>query len=148
LELYKLAVEMADRVSARRTTANGFFLTLHAAVTTAVGFAAPAAIPDDSGATGYAAVVTAAGGVVLAVTWWLLLRSYRDLNRAKFLVINDLEKRFPVAIFAEEWRALGKDEPVQWWRGAYTEQGFVERVVPAVFAALYTAAIAAVVAGP
>lgn len=28
LDLYKLAVEMADRVSARRTTANTFFLTV------------------------------------------------------------------------------------------------------------------------
>jgi hypothetical protein len=27
LELYKLAVEMADRISARRATANRFFLT-------------------------------------------------------------------------------------------------------------------------
>jgi hypothetical protein len=32
LELYKLAVEMADRVSARRATANAFFLTVNTAL--------------------------------------------------------------------------------------------------------------------
>ena len=30
-ELYKLAVEMADRVSARRSLANSFFLTINTA---------------------------------------------------------------------------------------------------------------------
>ena len=32
LELYKLAVEMADRVSARRAAANAFFLTVNTAL--------------------------------------------------------------------------------------------------------------------
>lgn len=32
VELYKLAVEMADRVSARRATANAFFLTVNTAL--------------------------------------------------------------------------------------------------------------------
>lgn len=37
LDLYKLAVEMADRTSARRAGANSFFLTLHAALAAFVG---------------------------------------------------------------------------------------------------------------
>ena len=37
LEQYKLYVEMADRVSARRALANTFFLTLNTAVFTAIG---------------------------------------------------------------------------------------------------------------
>jgi hypothetical protein len=37
LELYKLAVEMADRVSARRSTANAFFLTINTALLTFIG---------------------------------------------------------------------------------------------------------------
>jgi hypothetical protein len=32
LELYKLAVEMAERVSARRATTNAFFLTVNTAL--------------------------------------------------------------------------------------------------------------------
>ena len=31
-------------------------------------------------------------GLVLSAAWWLLLRSYRDLNEAKFRVILAMEK--------------------------------------------------------
>lgn len=37
LEQYKLYVEMADRVSARRGSANTFFLTLNTTAVTAIG---------------------------------------------------------------------------------------------------------------
>ena len=148
VDLYKLAVEMADRVSARRTAANGFFLTLHAAVITAVGFSRPAiSAMSEADHGGFASLMTASAGLALCAAWWLLLRSYRDLNRAKFKVINDLEKQLPAALFADEWKSLKNDEPVRWWRGAYTEQGFVERTVPVVFAVLYLVAIVAVVTG-
>src|SRR5205085_2466813 len=38
LDQYKLYVEMADRVSARRSLANTFFLTLNTAIFTTIGF--------------------------------------------------------------------------------------------------------------
>ena len=38
LEQYKICVEMADRISARRNLANVFFLTLHTAIFAAIGF--------------------------------------------------------------------------------------------------------------
>src|SRR4051812_38656787 len=41
LELYKLAVEMADRTSARRTAANSFFVTLDSAFLAAIGLVQP-----------------------------------------------------------------------------------------------------------
>ncbi|GHI47573.1 RipA family octameric membrane protein [Streptomyces albidoflavus] len=41
LELYKLAVEMADRVSARRGTANAFFLSVQTALVTLISFGIP-----------------------------------------------------------------------------------------------------------
>lgn len=37
LELYKTAVEMADRVSARRAGANSFFVTLNTALARSLG---------------------------------------------------------------------------------------------------------------
>lgn len=74
----------------------------------------------------------------------MALRSYRDLNRAKFDVILELEKRLPVQIFGDEWKSLKRDE-VKWWRGRYAEQGTVERVVPFVFMAIYVAAVVLVV---
>ncbi|MDP9439307.1 MAG: hypothetical protein M3P49_11260 [Actinomycetota bacterium] len=84
MELYKLAVEMADRVTARRGTANAFFVKVNTALLAFLGLAElnvewPVAV----------------GGVVISLTWALLIKSYRDLNRAKFEVINEAEKRLP-----------------------------------------------------
>ena len=45
LDMYKTAVEMADRVSARRGTANTFFVTLNAALAAVVGIVTAARKP-------------------------------------------------------------------------------------------------------
>ncbi|MBA2311974.1 MAG: hypothetical protein H0V97_04135 [Actinobacteria bacterium] len=138
LELYKLAVEMADRVSARRTAANAFFATLHGGLAAAVGILGQATSREVK-ASVYLLVAPIAG-LALSAAWFLLLRSYRDLNKAKFNVITEIERELPLQIFAKEWEQLKKD-PVEGWRGRYAEQGTVERVIPAVFSVLYAAAI-------
>lgn len=124
LEQYQLAVEMADRVSARRATANGFFLTVQ------TGLLALMAVK------GLDRAWVASGGVVLAVAWWLLLRSYRDLNGAKWKVIGKIEQQLPLQPFSDEWNHL-KQDPVKLWRPRYAELGFVERLVPPVFAVIF-----------
>ncbi|MFI1756768.1 hypothetical protein [Streptomyces sp. NPDC020571] len=129
LELYKLAVEMADRVSARRGTANAFFLSVQTALVTLVGFG----MPRLSESPWWVASVVALGGATLSLAWWLQLRSYRDLNAAKFTVINTLEERLPVRIFTDEWNAL-KGGHTAGRRRRYAELGLSERVVPLVFA--------------
>lgn len=128
LEQYQLAVEMADRVSARRATANGFFLTVQ---TTLLALMAVKGLDRDW---------VAAGGLVLACAWWLLLRSYRDLSRAKWAVIQAMERELPLKPFTDEWVPLKRDK-VRWWRPRYAEQGFVERLVPLVFAVLFAVII-------
>ncbi|WP_457033986.1 RipA family octameric membrane protein [Kitasatospora sp. P5_F3] len=132
LELYKLAVEMADRVSARRGTANAFFLTVQTALVTVVGFG----IPRLEESTWWAVLAVTMAGLTLSGAWWLQLRSYRDLNTAKFKVINELENSLPVRIFAEEWNYL-KEDPIPAGRKRYAELGISERLVPWVFAAVY-----------
>ncbi|MFE3760824.1 hypothetical protein ACFXPI_03545 [Streptomyces sp. NPDC059104] len=128
LELYKLAVEMADRVSARRGTANAFFLSVQTAFVGLVSFG----FPKLAESPWWAAVAVALAGITLSATWWLQLRSYRDLNTAKFKGINKIEELLPVKIFADEWEALGRD-PIVGWRKRYAELGTSERVVPLIF---------------
>jgi hypothetical protein len=127
LDLYKLSVEMADRVSARRGAANNFFLTVQTALVTVLG-----ALDEESW-------VAPAAGIVLSVAWWRLLLSYRDLNRAKFTAIDHLERQLPARPLADEWAALhpAGDTPSRLRR--YTELGAIERLVPWIFAALYVA---------
>jgi|SRR5262245_54468514 len=120
LDLYKLAVEMADRISARRGVANTFFLTVNTGL---------AALLGGNELRWY----VACAGIVLCVAWWALLKSYRDLNRAKFDVILAMEPRLPAHLFGDEWNELK--------RSRYRELGQVERIVPALFALVYVAEI-------
>ena len=140
-DMYKLMVEMADRISARRATANSFFFTLHSGLAAIVGLLNSARQSEQSGAPetvdrfglSFVAII----GLVLAAAWWLQLRSYRDLNAAKFKVINDLEHRLQARPFADEWEHLKSASRNKKWLSRYLELGFAERKVPMVFAALY-----------
>lgn len=131
-DLYNLAVEMADRISSRRVLANSFFASASTGLVVLLS--------SDS----YPWYVSAAG-IVLAIVWWALLRSYRELNTAKYRVILKMEARLPVRVFGEEWESLKGDSKVprpRWgtmrpWLAQYRELGSVERVVPWVFAVLY-----------
>lgn len=121
LELYKLAVEAADRTSARRGTANAFFLAVQTALT---GFAA--ALPA---ANAFAATAVYLAALLLCAAWWVQLRTYSDLNRAKFATITKLEATLPAALFTDEWA----NRP-----HGYIDLGLAERVIPYLFAALHT----------
>jgi hypothetical protein len=130
LEQYKLYVEMADRVSARRGLANTFFLTLNTAVATTAGVFWQH--PPKASALFAAAPLAALLGQCLA--WFWILRSYRQLNAAKYAVLGALERRLPASPYwRAEWRALGEGRnPAQYWPLSHVEQ-----VVPGFFAVVY-----------
>lgn len=154
LELYKTAVEMADRVSARRAGTNTFFLTVNTALAAIVGIVSSARKPPPHGNLptfdAFGLVATAIAGIVLSFVWWMLLRYHRRLNGAKWDVINKLEKRLPAQPFTDEWDILHPGEPtskeeiakLQWKervkvRSKHREATVVEQVVPFVFMAIY-----------
>jgi hypothetical protein len=135
-EIYKIAVEMADRISARRGLANSFFLTINTTVLAILGTHA---------ASWYLAVA----GIILCISWWALLKSYRDLNRAKFEIIMTMEERLPARLYGDEWEHL-REERVHFalrlgalrpWVAQYRELGVVEQIVPWVFELVYIADI-------
>jgi hypothetical protein len=138
LEQYKMYVEMADRISARRGLTNTFFLTLNTAVLTTVGvvWAHP---PRHLG--GWLAIPLV---VLLAecVTWFWLVRSYRQLNTAKYAVVGALEAKLPASPYWNaEWKALGEGmDRARYWPISHLEQG-----VPLLFAVAYGAGFLALV---
>lgn len=141
MEAYKLAVEMADRVSARRATANAFFLTVNTTLVAVVGM-----YKETPGST-LLPVAVCAAGLAVATCWWFLLRNYRKLNEAKFVVINRIEAEYlPVKPFSDEWEVLsGKDAPKKRLariRAGLRQLGNVERVIPIVFGLLYVMLLA------
>lgn len=127
IEQYKVYVEMADRISQRRGATNTFFLTFNTAIVAALaGFYEH--VPSHISLAFY----LAAG--VMAITWAILLRSYRNINTAKFQVIGELEKRLPAQTFyAAEWKALGEGKEYK----KYIPLSLIETSVPIVFMGIY-----------
>jgi hypothetical protein len=160
LELYKNAVEMADRVSSRRAGANTFFLTLNTALAAVVGIVSSARKPPPHGSApsfdAFGLVLTAVAGIVLAIVWRALLAYYRRLNGAKFDVISKLERQLPAQPYTDEWAILHPGEPIEpeselerrqvvqrlrrWRRKTkHREATVIEQVVPLVFVLIYMA---------
>jgi len=130
IEQYKLYVELADRVSARRSTANTFFLTLNTAVFTAIGVF----WKDPPTASPRLGIFPAAVLVLQCLVWFWIIRSYRQLNAGKWAVVGAFEERLPASPWwAAEWEALaeGKD-PSRYWPLTHIEQW-----VPFLFAVAY-----------
>lgn len=94
---YKLYVEMADKISSRRTTMNNFFLSANSFFLVAIG------ILVSSSLIHWTSIVFAVA-ILFAVSWWRLIKYYRELNKAKFEVINKIEERLPAMGFTIEWK--------------------------------------------
>jgi MFS family permease len=66
--------------------------------------------------------------------WYYLLRSYRQLNTAKYLVVGALEKRLPASQYwRAEWVALGEGKD----RSKYRPLTHLEQWIPVLFGTLY-----------
>lgn len=134
LEQYKLYVEMADRISGRRMIANSFFLAVQTAII--AGVFASGRI--DPGIDTHSRIGLALCGIAIAILWLTILRSYRQLNSAKFRVIHELEKLLPAAPFDKEWKLLAE----QGKASRYLALSRIEQCVPLCIGGLYSFYIA------
>lgn len=138
VEQYKLYVEMADRVSARRDVANAFFLTLNGLCLGAAG-----TLIDKGYSTNpqWALLFPLTVLLLLCFFWWRLILSYKQLNGAKFRIVGELESRLPSSPYKKaEWETLlnqGKDRKVYW------PLTHLESKIPVVFAIGYLIAATA-----
>jgi hypothetical protein len=129
LEQYRIYVETADRISARRALANTFFLTLNTAILTAIGVF----WNKQTGGSDWALTIPLVVLIGQCLTWYWLIRSYRQLNSGKYTVIAALERRLPAAPYYGEWVALGMgDDRTGYWPLTRVEQG-----IPILFAVAY-----------
>jgi hypothetical protein len=132
MEQWKLYVEMADRISSRRGLTNTFFLTLNTAIFTVIGVLGQEG-PDLTPWVLLLPLVIALGE---CAAWWWLVRSYRQLNTAKFKVVGALEERLPASPYwRAEWVALGEGQN---WR-RYLPLTHLEQWIPVLFGAVYVA---------
>lgn len=128
LEIYKMLVEMADRVSQRRQSANSFYLTVNTAIIGGAAYLSQSVF----GSLGTSAV--SAAGIAICTLWIRAVVSYKSLNAAKFEVITMIEDRFPVKPYQDEWRILDVDGDGKRHRPFHE----TEVLVPIVFMCVHT----------
>lgn len=126
LEVYKTYLELADHISERREKANSFFLAVNAAL---VALLAKDALGDiDKTPRGLQVLIPIAGSV-MCFLWYRIIRSYRDLNSAKFKVIHAIERSLPLRPYDAEWESVGRGKD----KKKYLPFTHVEIAVPWLF---------------
>ncbi|MFZ1519296.1 MAG: hypothetical protein WAU11_11000 [Ignavibacteriaceae bacterium] len=129
-EQYKLYLELVDRISDRRQNANSYFLGINTALCAVIGYLFSKDI--DSEVKPLIWFVPFAG-IILSYFWYRLVKSYRDLNTAKFQVVHSIESKLPLAPYHAEWIALGEGNDSK----KYTPFTHLEIWVPRCFILLY-----------
>jgi hypothetical protein len=132
LEQYKLCVEMADRISTRRSQANSFYISLLSAIPALLTF-----ISDKQFLSQPRSVLLlfmSILGLTSCYVWYSNIQSYKQLNSAKFNVINEIEVFLPFPCFSREWEVLTSDK---FKRKEYKPLTVVEKVIPLIFAFSY-----------
>jgi len=137
LEMYKLYVEMADRISMRRQSANSFFLTINSAIIAVLGYVQfgvylGAKLGVEQAQTNDFYWIISVLGMTLCFIWFRLVRSYKQLNSAKYKVIHHIEQRLPIAPYDAEWEAVDRGKE----RKLYQPFTHIEVKIPWIFFAL------------
>jgi hypothetical protein len=136
MQQYLMYAEMADRVSARRMLANTFFLTLNSAAFTLFGVM----WKDRPTGDVWWLVFPLIALLIECASWFWIIRSYRQLNAAKYTVIGAIEERLPMSPYWKaEWKALGEGKDTS----RYLPLTHLEQWIPMLFATTYLAAFIA-----
>ena len=131
LEVYKVYVGTADKISERRQTANSFFLSVNTAIIGLVSYLQ--ASSNTKPHFGFYLMVSAAG-MVICYMWYRLVLSYKQINSGKFKIIHQMEEHLPLSPYEAEWEMLGRGEDSK----KYLPFTHVEILVPWVFFGLHT----------
>ncbi len=127
LEQYKLYVEMADRISQRRQSANSYFISINVFL---ISFSS---YMNHIKSSSVGVFIIFLSGILVCVIWYKLIKSYKGMNSGKFKVIHDMEKLLDYQPYDIEWKKLkhGKDKKL------YHPFTKIELCIPWLFGALY-----------
>lgn len=135
LEIYKLHAELADRVSQRREGANRLFVSLLTG--TLIFLVALLRYGAETMPVGAILTAVSIFGIFLSAAWYIIIRSYRQLNSGKFAALHELEEKLAYPFFKREWELLEEGKS----RSRYWKLTVVETFLPVIFTLLYLALI-------
>ena len=131
LEQYKLYLGLTDKISERRQNANTYFLSINTGLCALLGYLFSNNVDKEIKTLLW--IVPTAGGI-LSYFWFRMVKSYRDLNTAKFNVIHHIEEKLPISPYKAEWIALAEGKVPK----IYTPFSHLEIYVPRSFIILYS----------
>ena len=129
IEQYKLYVEMMDRVTARRGQSNQFYLSI---ITALLGVII--VFSDENSNIMHADflfLLASVIGIILCLSWLYNIDSYRQLNKIKFRVIEEIEEDLEFHCYKREWE-IEKKEPIK-----YRRISSVERIIPIIMGGVH-----------
>ncbi|MCY4490826.1 MAG: hypothetical protein OXC46_05100 [Thaumarchaeota archaeon] len=125
IEQYKMYVQTADNVSARRIATSRYLLTLNVALIAVYGFQLSIS------SQWYFTFLVPVTGVIVSLLWYMIIKSHHDLNKIKFKLIHELEKNLPAALFTQEYMVgEGSDK-------SYTKVTDIEKLIPFLFIGIH-----------
>ena len=123
LTQWQVCVEMANAISQRRDTMNNIFMTVNLAIMAALSI-----VWDIK------SILLLTSGMVVCILWLLFIRNYKQLNSAKFEIVNKIENDLSFQPFKEEWIILKTNK-------TYINGTTLEKSLPIMFIVLYIIAI-------
>lgn len=123
LTQWQICVEMANAISQRRDTMNNIFMTVNLAIMAALSI-----VWDIK------SILLLTSGMVVCILWLFFIRNYKQLNSAKFEIINKIENDLSFQPFKEEWVILKTNK-------SYINGTTLEKSLPTMFIVLYIVAI-------
>ena len=128
LEQYKLYVQSAENISSSRIATGRYLLTLNAALLALSG------LQLSNLNSGYLALAIPATGILVSILWYMIIKSYGNLNEIKFKIIHKLEEHLPATLFKDEWDMArqGSSKP-------YTPVTKIEKGLPPLFVSAHVA---------
>ena len=114
---------MANSNTEKRNNANNLFITINSALFAVITFA-----------WDYKSILLSIIGIVVCVLWLSSIRSYKQLSSVKYDIVNEIEKKLPLAPFTYEWEKLKLEHN-------YVGLTRIENVLPWLFLVLYAVAI-------
>jgi hypothetical protein len=120
LEQYKIYVEMTDRISARRSQTNSFYITLLSSLLAFISLVSDKQLFSTS--KDELLFLVAILGIFLCYSWYANIRSYKQLNSLKFKVVHEMEQCLLFACYDREWEILKKEKNNEYLRLTKVEQ--------------------------
>ncbi|BAK56535.1 hypothetical protein SFBM_0763 [Candidatus Arthromitus sp. SFB-mouse-Japan] len=127
LEQWKTCAEMANCNSERRINSNNIYIAINAAIIALTSF---------SFSLDYKSIVMSIVGIIVSILWQSTIKSYKELNRVKYRIINEIEKMLPISPHEYEWKLINEEDK-------YKRFTYLETFLPWIFIFLYSSCILA-----